>query len=163
MANQNYTSAETSINSKRLPAVYNKKNIFKNGDSVLDYGCGKYTDHIKERMNEIGCVWSGYDKYNQSDNVNTETKEKMKDGFDVGICSNVLNVIDSLDVIEDIIREIKDCCKTAVFFIYEGNKSGEGKKTKKNCWQRNERTNKYVELMSSMGYEPVRKGNMITL
>lgn len=162
MKEQKYTSADTSINSTKLPAVYNKK-IFEKGNTVLDYGCGKYTEHIKERMEEIGCDWAGYDKFNQPDDINNETKEKMKDGFDIGICSNVLNVIDSLDVIKDIIHEIKDCCKTAIFFIYEGNKSGEGKPTKKNCWQRNERTSKYVELMREMGYEPIRKGNMIKL
>ena len=159
---QKYSSANTSINSSKLPAVYNKYQ-FNNGDRVLDYGCGKYTDHIKERMDELGCEWFGYDKYNQPTEVNEETKKQMKKKFDIGICSNVLNVIDSMETIEDIIHEIKDCCNTAVFYIYEGNQSGNGSVTKDDCWQRNEKTDSYAELMRDMGYEPTVKGRMITL
>ena len=50
-ATQTYTSANTSVNSKRLPAIYKKidwyriKNYY--GDLVvLDIGAGKYTQHI---------------------------------------------------------------------------------------------------------------------
>ena len=38
---QKYTSANTSVNKNYLPAVYNKVKLNK-GESVLDYGCGKY-------------------------------------------------------------------------------------------------------------------------
>lgn len=161
---QKYSSKNTSINSIKLPAIYNKYD-FEKGSTILDYGCGKYVNHIKNKMNDNGCTWYGYDKYNQTDEFNDVAERLMehKDYFDVGICSNVLNVIDNLDVIKDIIRKIKDCCKTAVFFIYEGNRSGEGNISKKDCWQRNEKTIKYEELMYEMGYEPKRKGTMIIL
>ena len=42
---QTFTSATTSINSTKLPAVYGKL-PFK-PVALLDYGCGKYTDHIR--------------------------------------------------------------------------------------------------------------------
>lgn len=161
MREQKHTSANTSINSTKLPAVYNKFK-FQPGMRVLDYGCGKYVDHIKKKMDELDCNWYGYDKFNQPEVINMETKHMMKNGrFDIGICSNVLNVIDSPDVIKYIVKELKDCCETAVFFIYEGNKSGIGKISKNDCWQRNESVDLYVELISDMGYNPIRKGNMI--
>lgn len=159
---QKYTSANTSINKNKLPAVYNKVK-FNKGESVLDYGCGKYTDHIKEKMQEVGCEWFGYDKFNQPEDVNEATEMRMKDGFDIGICANVLNVIDSDETIENIIKEIKDCCKTAVFYLYEGNGTGQGSATKDDCYQRNERVSDYAEWMSELGYEPKVKGKMIVL
>lgn len=159
---QKHTSANTSINKTKLPAVYNNYN-FEYGSRVLDYGCGKYTDHIKEKMNKLGCEWHGYDKYNQSDLVNNETETYMKMGFDVGICANVLNVIDNIDTIKEIIKDVKDCCNIAVFSIYEGNKSGVGSETKKDCYQRNETIDDYVELMKKMGYNPIKQGKMITI
>ncbi len=157
---QKYTSANTSINKTKLPAVYNNYN-FEYGSRVLDYGCGKYTNHIKNKMNELDCEWYGYDKYNQSESINNETEMQMRIGFDIGICSNVLNVIDNTDTIKEIIKEIKDCCNIAVFSIYEGNKSGKGGESKKDCWQRNETVDDYMILMKEMGYEPIKKGNMI--
>ena len=159
---QMYTSANTSINKTKLPAVYNKYQ-FNKGDRVLDYGCGKYTDHIKKRMDELECQWCGYDKFNQPEDINNDAIEMMKSGFDIGICSNVLNVIDSIETIEYISKEIKDCCKKAIFYIYEGNKSGIGCVTKDDCWQRNEKIDSYVGLMNEMGYIPTVKGNMIIL
>lgn len=164
MTEQLYTSANTSINKTKLPAIYNAFK-FNPGSVVLDYGCGKYINHIRNKMYENGCTWYGYDKYNQSDEFNqvAELLMEHKDYFDVGVCSNVLNVIDSIDVIKSIIKDIKDCCKTAVFFIYEGNGSGNGSVSKKDCWQRNEKVSQYAELMSGMGYVPTVKGKMIVL
>lgn len=159
---QKYTSANTSVNKNYMPAVYNKVK-FNKGESVLDYGCGKYTDHIKEKMQEVGCEWFGYDKFNQPEDVNEVTEMRMKDGFDIGICANVLNVIDSDEIIENIINEIKDCCKTAIFYIFEGDETGQGGETRKDCYQRNEKVDAYVELMSKLGYEPKVKGKMIVL
>lgn len=153
---QKHTSANTSINKNRLPAVYNKVK-FNKGESVLDYGCGKYTDHIKEKMQEVGCEWFGYDKFNQPEDINNETKERMKIGFDIGICSNVLNVIDSDEVIEDIIKEIMDCCKTAVFYIYVKDENESNLRIPSengDCYQRNEPTTDYADRMVKLGYEP---------
>ena len=49
---QTYTSKATSINRSKLPAVYNKA-IFS-APFVFDYGCGKYTDHIRQHLNGQG-------------------------------------------------------------------------------------------------------------
>ena len=42
---QIYTSANTSVNSSRLPKIYNLAKEKIEGKSVLDYGCGKYFDN----------------------------------------------------------------------------------------------------------------------
>ena len=59
--------------------------------------------------------------------------------------SNVLNVIDDDDMIRDI------CSKAARhkhFFItvYEGDKSGAGRRSKEDCYQRNEKIKSYVKF-----------------
>ena len=70
------TSKNTSINSSKLPAVYNKIDwdalMFQwykehNGLNplgiVLDYGCGRYTQHIQDFVNSKGFYYIGYDPY----------------------------------------------------------------------------------------------------
>lgn len=46
MRKQRFTSAETSINSKKLPKGYRYTGI-PAGSTVVDYGCGKHTDHLQ--------------------------------------------------------------------------------------------------------------------
>ena len=67
---QEFSSANTSINSTKLPAIYNKidwkkvrNNWYETHDEmswpfVLDYGCGRYTEHINEflMLNSIGLI-----------------------------------------------------------------------------------------------------------
>lgn len=146
---QNYTSKETSINSTKLPAVYNREK-FEAGSRILDYGCGKYTSHIREAVS--GCFWYGYDKYNQDEATNAATEREMKSGFDYAICSNVLNVIDDDYSIRRIIKRLCECAKRVIFKIYEGDGSGIGRETKNDCWQRNEKTSVYAEMIRSLGY-----------
>ena len=73
MTIQEFTSAKTSINSKRLPAIYNKLNwskLWRDSASippvVLDVGAGKYISHIKEFVESQGFVYAPYDPYNLS-------------------------------------------------------------------------------------------------
>ena len=46
---QTFTSAGTSINRDKLPAVFRKADFTSR--AIFDYGCGKYTDHIREYLN----------------------------------------------------------------------------------------------------------------
>lgn len=74
MNKQEFTSKNTSVNKAKLPAIYNKLNwkfiketdkaYFVN-DCVIDYGCGKYIDHIKSFLKNKGFYFMGYDLYNQ--------------------------------------------------------------------------------------------------
>ena len=93
---QKYTGAKTSINSWRIPIVY-KRVEFK-AKYLIDYGCGKYTDHIREYVESFGVQYIPYDPYNQPDEINKKMVLiiadciSRKEAIDV-VCSNVLNVI----------------------------------------------------------------------
>jgi len=149
---QTYTSANTSINSTRLPAVYGKAPV--TSQSVLDYGCGKYTDHLQAAMAGQGRTLYPYDPFNQPDEVNQRTKEFIRwasanrHPVDV-LCSNVLNVIDSDGVIRFIADQIETICArtggTAYITVYEGNRSGIGCQTGPDQYQRNEPLRDYLK------------------
>ena len=144
---QNHTSAETSINSKKLPRIYKAVGAKIKPDAVfIDYGCGKYTDHITKYATERGAVAFFFDPYNQTEEVNQETLMAIfHRNIDFCLCSNVLNVIDTD-------YGVRDCIKAAVyaghgtayFTVYEGDGKGVGRETKPGCWQRNEKLKSYV-------------------
>ena len=141
-ATQTYTSANTSVNSKRLPAIYKKIdwNKIKNhyGDLVvLDIGAGKYTQHIKEYIESKGGEYIPYDPYNLSPADNLYASANF-DRATAIICSNVFNVIKEEKVIYDLHGMITKYNVPYFISVYEGDKSWIGHETKKGCWQRNE-------------------------
>lgn len=160
---QSFTSAATSINKNRLPAIYNKIQ-FEQGEKVLDYGCGKYTEHIRKFMDGQGVYWLGFDPFNQTadHNINVLTTVNQL-RLDRVILSNVLNVIDDTETILKVIRVAKNYLpKKGVFItVYEGDKSGIGKVTKFDCYQRNARKEWYVELLKDSGYTARMRNNVI--
>lgn len=137
MITQAFTSKMTSINSSKLPAIYKKINwkhlssTFDHIPTVLDYGCGRYTDHIKEFMSSFPVNWIGYDKY-WNPGVDLER------WYDIIICSNVLNVIKE----NEVVTEIHDYLRKHSYFyfitVYEGNKTLVGHSSGPDKWQRNE-------------------------
>ena len=159
MKTQTRSSAATSINSARLPKVYSRFH-FEPGTIVLDYGCGRYTDHIMKHL--AGQLCAGYfpfDPYNQSAYANAkalvdfETLAAETDLPAVVVCSNVLNVIDSEDalqaVAEELLRFVKYYGARALVTVYEGDRSGRGRETGPDQWQRNERLPEYLRLFGS--------------
>lgn len=167
---QNYTSAATSINRNRLPAVYGKIDLSQ-FDCVLDYGCGRYTDHIRAAMPE-GVNYLPYDPYNQPADVNRDSvstlDRAMRDGRPVAVvCSNVLNVIDGEAEIRDILRNIAavilpDRRRRAFITVYEGDRSGNGRQTGPDQYQRNERLRDYLRFIPD-GIRATIRRNMIIL
>ena len=172
------TSKNTSINSKKLPAIYNKIDwdkleadwIEQHGGQnpigiVLDYGCGRYTQHIEDFINKIGFYYIGYDPYWNPCNFQKEIDRisKINGGGVVAIiCSNVLNVIPSWTTVKGIDAILKSLAfnyanKRLFTTVYEGDKSHVGRETKKDCWQWNRPTKSY--LFSSQ--QVIRK-NVIT-
>lgn len=165
MSTQTYTSAATSINAAKLPAVYTRvsDSAYRWADKLLDYGCGRYVDHLISYTTEHSnscedevsryCAWYGYDRFNRSEADNSEAL----DGFSESeksfmkrmiFCSNVLNVIDSEDVIHGITGFLTACAisgAAVMVTVYEGDKSGVGKPTKVDCYQRNERIGEYLK------------------
>lgn len=148
---QGYTSAKTSINSKKLPAVYRK---FSFGERVLDFGCGRYTDHIRKAL-PVNTTYMPYDPYNQPDEINQQTimkvAEYMANHIPVDVvCSNVLNVIDDEETLWNISGWIQLICnKTgghAYITVYEGDRSGIGRATGFDQYQRNEPLKNYLRF-----------------
>ena len=148
---QTYTSSATSINSTKLPAVYRKADL--SAPYVLDYGCGKYTEHIRSAL--TGKVYLPFDPYNQQDEVNCNTMMTVctasasDERVDV-ICSNVLNVIDEDDTIRFIAEQIERITDktggTAYITVYEGDRSGAGRQTGPDQYQRNEPLRNYLRF-----------------
>lgn len=141
---QKFTSANTSVNSTKLPKVYRKVQLTR---AVLDYGCGKYVDHIRHHLYENDGWLLPYDPYNQSTETNFRTIKELKRIRDERepltiVCSNVLNVIDDDDTVQNICdriqRWINDTDGIAYITVYEGNRSGVGRQTGKDQYQRNE-------------------------
>lgn len=150
MKKQEFTSKNTSINKTKLPAIYKKLNwefiketdkaYFVN-DFVIDYGCGKYTEHIKSFLKNKGFYFMGYDLYNQHIDKNQETLKVLESTTSIGtiICSNLLCVIKEDEIVQEIVNKVTKTRQPYFFTIYEGDKSGIGKQTGKDKWQRNQK------------------------
>ena len=144
---QRDTSKGTSVNSVKLPRIYNKVDFDDLmtccGLLVFDYGCGKY-DNAKDFIEGMGGTWWGYDPYNRPEVLNNSAL--FWEGYcDCLICSNVLNVIAEDDIIERLVYD-HFWTETPFFVtVYEGNRTGKGAVSKEDCYQRNERVQKYLK------------------
>lgn len=157
------TSKNTSINRDKVPAIYSK--LVKHGiygQHIFDVGCGKYIRHIKEfaKKNFICTYWHGFDPYNQSENNNDKvTKIAFEEKYkvygainpNVFVSSNVLNVIkgtgrqrEYLQSIFRMMKSVDECYIT----VYEGNRSGIGRVSRKDCWQENKKLKEYFEIVN---------------
>lgn len=150
---QKYTSKETSLN--QVAAVY-KLYDFPKGSKILDYGGGKY-DTATEYMKERECMVTVYDPYNRSDEHNRAAREIVPDYV---VCSNVLNVIAEDDVVRHVLEDIATYNVPTIITVYEGDGTGVGKETKKG-FQRNAKTQAYMQIVSEVFDDVQRKGKLI--
>jgi hypothetical protein len=145
---QKYTSKNTSVNTTRAPAVYNKVRWDKlpEGVRVLDWGCGKDTTLTSSLLAKHGLIQVGYDPNWKSEEDNKQAEALLGEA-EVFVCSNVLNVIDDDNIVKDICNK---AFQHKYFFItvYEGDKSGIGKCSKENCYQRNAKVKSYLQYFS---------------
>ena len=144
---QKYTSANTSINSTKLPAIYKMiADRISESDQVIDYGCGKYFDNYDLPEN-----FHGYDPYNRPDT------EALDRDYNVALCSNVLNVIMEREQRIDLLKKLKELANKVFITVYEGNGSGVGKVSKNDCYQLNKKRGDYIpELVEVFGKGNVR-------
>lgn len=156
---QQFSSANTSINSKKLPRLYNIIDGLAHC-TIVDYGCGRYTDHIVDWAMSRDIWWYGYDKYNQPEDANKCAIKHLADA-DFVFCSNVLNVIAEDDVIANIIRDIVRPHATTIITVYEGDRSGVGRATGADQYQRNCKKSWYVDFIRGLGYHAVSKNGYI--
>lgn len=146
---QRITSADTSVN--MLPKLFNKmpreSALFERGSINLDVGGGKF-ETVTDYLHARGVHNFVLDPYNRSEAHNNRIRELIATPkqADTATLSNVLNVIryeghriHCLEVAAEALRWDGVCFIT----VYEGSKSGRGKKTTKG-FQLNRRTKAYV-------------------
>ena len=97
-------------------------------------------------------IWHGYDAFNRTEEENELELEAFREESDffnqMVICSNVLNVIDSEEIIAWIAARFMawaDAGAAVMVTVYEGDKSGIGRATKADCFQRNEKIANYLK------------------
>lgn len=131
---QQYSSANTSINSTKVPALF-RKIRWQAGTRNLDWGGGKY-DTATEYLKELGVVNRIYDPFNRSPAENDAALACTC--YDTATLSNVLNVIAERDVriaaVAGAMQHLKPGGKLYIS-VYEGNHSGRGRESKPDCWQ----------------------------
>jgi len=166
---QAFNSADTSINSGKLPAGFTelkKQGVFEEGQTVVDIGGGRF-DNAVEDLAKQGVTLKVYDPFNRSAMHNeTVVSEIANGGAYAAVSNNVLNVIQEPENINRVVRQAHNAIPDggkAYFTVYEGKGDGVGTETSKG-WQRNEKTQDYVARIEEV-FGPgnvTRKGKVIT-
>lgn len=163
-AQQEFSSAATSINSNKLPAIYNMVE-FRPGDVVVDFGGGKF-DNAVNYLKDKDVTLLVYDPYNRSAEHNKEVLRLLKEhgGADAAVNSNVLNVIKEPEAREAVLKNIKKITKRGApiyITVYEGRGDGVEGPTKSG-YQLNRKTGDYMNEVGKVFSNVKRKGKLIT-
>ena len=163
-AQQEFSSAATSINSNKLPAIYNMVE-FRPGDVVVDFGGGKF-DNAVNYLKDKDVTLLVYDPYNRSAEHNKEVLRLLKEhgGADAAVNSNVLNVIKEPEAREAVLKNIKKITKRGApiyITVYEGRGDGAEGPTKSG-YQLNRKTGDYMDEVGKVFSNVKRKGKLIT-
>lgn len=158
---QRFTSRQTSINSRKAPAVYSmpKAVDVMTGKTVVDIG-GRF-DTAAEAARVYGAAVSIYDPFNRTPEHNAAV---LAGSYDVAVISNVLNVIDSEAARGDVVRLAATKAAALLIIVYEGDGSGTGRQTAADSWQENRRTADYMDEIAAAlpGWLVARSGRLIT-
>ena len=154
---QKATSARTSINSKKLPKLF-KLGLINKPTAILDYGCGKYTSHIADHCYaKLGSTYHGFDPFNQTPEQNETSLRKIQRMDNVTVtCSNVLNVIDDDETLVNILERMRKLGDHLIVTVYEGDKSGKGRYTQYDCYQRNMKLKAYIPYLQKAGWKNIK-------
>lgn len=163
-AQQEFSSAATSINSNKLPAIYNMVE-FRPGDVVVDFGGGKF-DNAVNYLKDKNVTLLVYDPYNRSAEHNKEVLRLLKEhgGADAAVNSNVLNVIKEPEAREAVLKNIKKITRRGApiyITVYEGRGDGVEGPTKSG-YQLNRKTGDYMNEVGKVFSNVKRKGKLIT-
>nr|DAY85160.1 MAG TPA: Nodulation protein S (NodS) [Caudoviricetes sp.] len=160
---QEFDSADTSINSAKLPAIYKMISIPK-GSVGIDFGGGKW-DNAIEHIRDLGATLCVYDPYNRSKAYNKETLKTLRanGGADWAVTSNVLNVIKEPSARKAVLENISKITKSGApiyITVYEGR--GDAKEgVTKSGYQLNRRTADYLDEIREVFPDATRKGKLI--
>lgn len=162
---QKITSAKTSINSTRVPALFKHPAIqWQAGTRNLDWGGGRY-DTATEFLKGLGVENAIYDPYNREAAHNARVLAGSP--YDSATVSNVLNVVQGKENRRNIIKDVLDNVKEGGIIyikIYEGNGSGTGEETQQgSCWQENRKTSSYVDELKEFNPQMIGGSNKIII
>ena len=162
---QKYTSASTSINKNKVPAIFKKIDWYRHGSEVknLDYGGGKYdtaTEYLRKTWSVENFI---YDPYNRGKLFNDFTLKQTP--YDTATLSNVLNVVLEEEARLFILNHIKTLLKpTGVLHItvYEGSRTGIATvNSKRNICQLNRPLRDYLDEVKKVFPGAYAKNGMI--
>lgn len=156
---QKFKSAGTSVNCRNPPRLF-RRVTWKPGINI-DIGGGKF-DTATEFLRGFGVENHIYDPYNRSDDHNQRVLKLMQRGVaDSVTLANVLNIVKEPEEREKILRLALTALKPGgmlYVWVYEGNASGVGRETKRDCWQVNQWAEFYVpEIAKLFTVEKVTK------
>ena len=162
---QKITSAKTSINRTRVPALFKHPAIqWQAGTRNLDWGGGRY-DTATEFLKGLGVENEIYDPYNREATHNERVLAESP--YDSATVSNVLNVVQGAENRRSIIKEVLDNVKEGGIIyvkVYEGDGSGTGRLTKQgSCWQENRKTSSYVDELKKFKPQMIGGSNKIII
>lgn len=152
---QEFTSAATSQSQVAKGFSTVAKHIgWKQGTVNVDLGGGKY-DHGSRYMEGHGVESHVLDPYNRPEAHNKKIAEtvKARGGADTVTMFNVLNTIKEPEVHLDVLRAAQSHLKPGgrlYISVYPGDKSGVGKQTKSDSWQRNQPLKDYLKTVHSV-------------
>lgn len=160
---QEFDSAKTSINSKKLPAVYRMIHL-QPGTVGVDFGGGRW-DSAVEYLRDQDVTLCVYDPYNRSAEHNREVLRTLRanGGADFAINSNVLNVIKEPEARKGVLRNISKITKSGApiyITVYEGRGDAKEGPTKSG-YQLNRKTQDYLEEIQEVFPDAKRKGKLI--
>lgn len=163
---QEYTSAGTSINIAKAPAIFrlvDDRFGWDEGTINLDLGGGRY-DTLTDALEARGVRNLIYDPYNRSTEHNQEVLDEVRDGgADTVTISNVLNVITEENIRLGILDQAYDALRpggTVYITVYEGDGSGEERVTKSG-FQLNRKLADYLDEVREVFPDAHTAGGMI--
>lgn len=161
---QEYTSANTSINKNKLPAIF-KMVSWETHSRNLDYGGGKFDNATEWLRDEYDVHNYVYDPFNRSleHNKSVRYSGRSMGGFSTATLSNVLNVIKEPEIRQNVLQDIYNMLAvdgTLYITVYEGDKSNEGRPTRSG-FQLNRKLNDYLPEVQKVFPKAYRKGAMI--
>jgi hypothetical protein len=152
---QEFSSAGTSQSQVAKGFSTVAKHIGWKPDTLnVDLGGGKY-DHGVKFLQGHGVESHVLDPFNRPEEHNKKVAEtvKARGGADTVTLFNVLNTIKEPEVHREVLEAAKSHLKPGgrlFVSVYSGDKSGVGRQTKADSWQRNENLRDYLKAVHSV-------------
>lgn len=161
---QEFTSENTSINFKKVPAIFKLVGNWTPGTVNIDYGGGR-ADTAADYLTQYNVINLVYDPYNRSSEHNSQVIQTVRKagGADTATCSNVLNVIKEQDVRLNVLKNMSKLVKPGgkiYITVYEGKGNSEEGPTKSG-YQLNRKTADYLDEIQQVFPNATRKGKLI--